>query len=267
MARDAVERVGSLGWGRGGEGPQQPLHGWWELLWSPRPARVSELAVRPREGAGAGWVPPWASWGWGSWGLSPPHRPSATSLSPEGAGCMEGACLASGLHSVPPLGWRLWLSGGPGHHRAEKSPLWQTSRVLSRRAVVKVAKWPAASWPGPPAGEGDHRHAQMATRVDVRRHCGCAHVCVHVRARTCARAHSPGARPAGSETPVGPRSICTFNPETVGTGSPSENKMSSVCRASAAAFSWRAGLVGSEQHVREESRIQSRVLGGGVGGV
>lgn len=106
-----------------------------------------------------------------------------------------------------------------------------------------------------PDGEDDarahtHRHGCTDGRVDTCTHrypCGHTHVCAHVQAQTracmhtCTRAHPAlDLGQAGRETPLGPRSICTFNPETVSMGSLDENKMSSVCReAQASPFSWR----------------------------
>jgi hypothetical protein len=51
------------------------------------------------------------------------------------------------------------------------------------------------------------------------------------------RAHTrePGALSGGERDPLGPCSICTFNPETVSLGSLDKNKMSSVCREAQAA--------------------------------
>lgn len=62
-------------------------------------------------------------------------------------------------------------------------------------------------------------HMWTRSRVDI------LMWCAHSGTSMCLHAHvhrstlGPELRPAGSETPSGPRSICTFNPDTVRTGS------------------------------------------------
>ena len=99
-------------------------------------------------------------------------------------------------------------------------------------------------------------HTWTCSRVDTHVVCTLRHT--HVSARTSAHKHARPRAPAGRERePSGPRSICTFNPDTVSTGSWMGTKCE-VC-AERASFSrlWPGTAWSVSEHHRAEVNLCS----------